>query len=152
MTSLRLLVFWNRCRMCGHEFRTVSDSANGGFRVLLSTQSHLPALVDCSNDPAFTEVSRLVAEELPPATPLARQLDVFDYAFGKICDLAPDGSNYEMTGTTRCLRCGSDAVSFGPTEPAEYSTEELPRVTHTRWDNLMPDQKRKTISQLIQHL
>jgi len=141
----RFLLFWARCRSCGHEWKTLSDPGDGRYRILLGGANNSVGYVDTIEDSAFSEVYRLVEQALGPDTPLADRLDAFDGVFGLICDMNPDGSHFDMSGKRRCIRCGSTSVDFGPTEPPEYAELIPVQVTHERWDNLTEKQKHKEI-------
>ena len=148
MSLLRFPLFWIECRNCGYRSHTLSDPGDGRFRLLLSKHTHEAALVDCDDDSAFTEICKLVSELVPVGTPLHKKLQTVDYVFGKICDKGPDGSSYDMTGARECSKCGSRDVEFGPTDPPEYSEDELARVTHTQWDSMTEDQRRRLVLKL----
>jgi len=149
IASAKFLLFWVRCRSCGYEYQTLSDPGDGRYRLLLSSRTGRPALVDTLEDPAFSEVYRFVEEVLPARLSTAQKSEIFDQVFGLICDPDCDGSHYDMSGKRRCTRCGSTLVDFGPTNPPQYS-EVIPQlVTHKHWDTLTEQRKQKEILKLV---
>lgn len=146
----KYLIFWNRCKKCGYEFETLSDPSDYSIRLLLSVKTQKPAIVMCDIDPAFKEIYKMVEEYfLPKGYPSIQIAEIFDEIFGKICDLAPDGSSYDMSGRRRCIKCKSDNIDYGPTEPPVYREEVLPKVSHTSWDNYTYNEKAVLVEQLI---
>ena len=147
---MKLRLFWNKCKNCGARFDTLSDPGVYSFRLLLSEKEHRPALVKCDDDPAFSEIYQIVTQLLKPKGLTALQVATrFDEIFGYICDLAPDGSHYNMSGKKNCPKCSSEDIDFGPYDPEIY-TEDFPiEVTHRNWDLLNESDKRIEIERLL---
>lgn len=146
----KYLLFYNKCKKCDYEFETLSDPGNYVSRLLLSRKTYEPAIVMCDLDPAFKEVYKIVEEYLlPKGYSSIKIAEIFDGVFGKVCDTAADGSSYDMSGRRRCLKCESDEIAYGPTDPPVYREEVLPEVTHKIWDNFNANEKRQLIEQLI---
>ena len=147
---MRFLIFWNKCKNCDHAFNTLSDPGRYDLRLLLSEKTHQPAIVKVDADPAFSECYRIVQEYFKPKGYTAlKTAKSFNAVFGKICERAPDGSIYNMTGKPRCQNCGSYDMSFGPYEPAVYEDHDPPEVSHKIWDNMHREEKEKLIKDLL---
>lgn len=148
-----MLLFKGICEACGARFEFVSDSVDG-FRLLRSKNNLLPAKVLYFEDIVFDEVYSLVKQRYQNSG--LTELEIakrFDCVFGKICDLAPDGSVYDMSGKVYCPKCHSDNTDYGPTSPPKYvDEEEIPNVTHRQWDALDPEQKKLTVENLLKEI
>jgi hypothetical protein len=146
----RFLVFFYACNRCRHTFQTLSDPGDEGIRLLFSEKTNIPACVSCDFDPAFPEVQELLRTVLGPKELSTIQFArLFDSLFGDICDLAPDGSKFNMTGKRKCPQCGSNDLSFGPSVPPVYEETDIPSVRHTKWDASDLNEKRNWISSLL---
>lgn len=150
----RIEIFWGKCKKCNAKFEVYADGAlDYGSRLLESYKNHQLAKAVHGLDPAFEEISGLVRDFLRPLGFSEIQMTrKFDEVFGKICDPAPDGSFYDMSGKVTCLVCQSDSVSWGPSDPPIFRDIELPHVTHKKWDALNLEQKRKTVEELLKKL
>jgi predicted Zn-ribbon and HTH transcriptional regulator len=150
---MKFLIFWNKCKKCGFSFETLSDPGLYSFRLLLSEKAQCPAIVKCDDDPAFSEVYEIVERLLKNKGFKAIQIaNIFDKIFGYICDRAPNGSRYNMTGEKNCPHCGSDDIDFGPYDPEVYREENPPEITHVQWDKLDRRSKEKEIELRIKSL
>ncbi len=150
---MKFLIFWNKCKKCGFTFETLSDPGLYSFRLLLSEKKQQPAIVKCDDDKAFSEVYQIVKRLLKPkGYNDIRIANRFDQIFGDICDLAPDGSRYNMTGEKNCPTCGSNDIDFGPYDPEVYREENPPEITHDQWDILDDHSKEKEIERHIKSL
>jgi hypothetical protein len=148
---MKKLLFEGYCSSCDNHIEFISDDgppARG--RVLLSIKSLQPAVIYYYEDPVYDEVASIVDDLLKDRR--MSQLEVakkFNQVFGEICDLAPDSSKYSMSGKHYCPSCGSKLTSWGPSDPPRSCEVEIPRVTHTKWDTLDQDQKRRWIQELL---
>ncbi len=150
---MKFLIFWNKCKKCDFTFDTLSDPGLYSFRLLLSEKKQQPAIVQCDDDNAFSEVYQVVKRLLKPKGYNEIKIaDRFDRIFGDICDLAPDGSRYNMTGKKTCPNCGSNDFDFGPYDPEVYREENPPEITHDQWDILDDHSKEKEIERRIRSL
>ncbi len=150
---MKFSIFWNKCNECGFSFETLSDPGLYSFRLLLSEKEHRPAIIKCDNDPAFSEVYEIVERLLKnKGYKTIQRAGIFNKVFGYICDRAPDGSRYNMSGERKCPNCGSVDVSHGPYNPAVYQEENPPDVTHDQWDILDDHSKEKEIERRIRSL
>lgn len=144
----KLLMFWNKCSTCGESFTTPSDPNDYSVRILLSRATHSPAWVDCDSR-FFKEVSQIVDEVLTESTPVTKRAEAFDNVFGDICDLADDGTCYDMSGKRFCPLCGSEVRAYGPATPPRYLLTSPTQVSHKKWDSLSACQKKKWIAALM---
>jgi hypothetical protein len=150
---MKFLIFWNKCNKCGFSFETLSDPGLYSFRLLLSEKEQHPAIVKCDDDPAFSEVYLIVDRLLKNKGYKTIQIaNIFDKIFGGICDRAPDGSRYNMTGEKNCPNCSSKDIDFGPFDPEVYREESPPEITHNQWDILDDRNKEKEIERRIKSL
>jgi hypothetical protein len=144
-------LFWCKCRQCGREFDSLTDVSWDEIRLLLSKKDRLPAIVICNEDPVFEEIWQIVKDVLYPQELFDSELATrFNQVFGELCDLAPDGSLYDMSGKFLCLNCGSSSVDYGPTDPPLFKEVDAPVVTHRHWDRLVMDQKVARIKSLLE--
>ncbi len=151
--KIKLEVFWAKCRDCETNFEVFAGTQLYGTRILRSKNTCKHAVVVCDSDPAFDEVSELVRgllkyKNIPPY----KKGEMFDQIFGKICDPAPDGSSYDMSGRIWCPKCHKSNVSYGPNEPPQSREVDLDEVTHKKWNSLQPNQKVQRIKELLSQL
>lgn len=147
---MKFLLFWNKCKKCGERFDTLSDPGLYSSRLLLSEKEHQPAIVKCDEDPAFTEIYQILTKILKPKGFTTIHIaNLFDQVFGDVCDPAPDGSRYNMSGKRKCPRCASDDIDFGPYDPEIYTEESPPEATHKHWDLLKDSEKHREIERLL---
>ncbi len=151
--NMLIPVFWAKCLKCKASFEFIADDADG-MRILRSRKELIPAKVSWLNDTVFDEVGDIVEEyyiksNLDPIE-IARK---FSHVFGRICDKAPDGSQYDMTGFLICPLCSNTFIDYGPFDPPKFIKEdEVPDVTHGKWDGMTDKEKRKTVYEILADL
>lgn len=149
----KYLILLNKCKKCGVVFETLSDPGDYSTRLLLSEKTYQAAIVLCDKDPAFKEVYKIVKKYLVKKVSTAIEAaEMFDDVFGRICDKAPDGSNYNMTGKRKCPKCQSIDIEYGPTDPPVYRAEQLREVTHMGWDRLSIYEKEVIVKGTIEKI
>ena len=135
---------------CGFEIETISGKNDYVSRLLLSERTFQPAIVMCDEDKSFQDVYSMVKSAVKSLNLTPIQIaNIFDNIYTEVCDLAPDGSKYNMSGDWNCPKCGSRPLHYGPTNPPKYVEANPPAVTHSRWDSLNEEEKLKLIRQLI---
>ena len=76
-------------------------------------------------------------------------------AFDVVCDPDTDGSPFLLGGNPLCTQCGSQECELvGASEGPDAVTVDVlvPHVTHDRWLNMTPAQKRDAVAQRLQEL
>ncbi|MBC7251961.1 MAG: hypothetical protein H5T62_16990 [Anaerolineae bacterium] len=137
---------WRFTAVCinGHEFcfHRFSDFHYGDLTIRTANQSEL-ALVE-TDDPVFNEVGSIIDELLVAAWGNKNRSDwCFDQVFPIVCDPAPSGLRYSFAEEVRCPVCNSThLVRYGPGEPPQVDTVELPVVTYNAWQQLSYEEKR----------
>ena len=141
-------MFVAKCTKCGNTFEFPSDVTLHGMRLLLSKKAHLPAVVICDEDQAFNDIWLLVKKCLYNRELLDSQVArEFNKVFGELCDLAPDNSQYDMSGKVYCSTCGSEC-DYAPTDSPVFTELNVEHVSHRSWDNLTEAQKLASIKGL----
>ena len=144
-------LFWCECNSCGHRFDVQVGPERYEAVVLRSQGSNSPAKLIPREDPMFIEVGNLVRDLLSATVKGAIDRSrYFDFIFGELCDPAPDGTPYDITGRVWCPRCHRRAALGGPHDPPNFATEEIPDVLHTHWDGLSPLQRRERVRELLE--
>ena len=122
------------CGNCGNTF-DAPDAQEYGVFILRSKGTGEPAVLHALNDPVYEEVDRLLrslgayggTDELGQAETLQR-------AFGVACDLAGDGTCYEIGAMPSCPVCQARVMaSWEPTGKPLPPSSSLQVVTHNRW-------------------
>lgn len=143
-------MLWGKCRSCGAEFEMIGESVLEDGLILLSEKTLYPAQIKWNKDPFFYEVGKIVDEIAKHKGYSPGKLgDVFQKIFGQLCDLAPDGSQYNMTEVTHCPYCASNQVDWGPFEPPIVKELEIEDVPHTIWDELTKEEKVAKVKHLL---
>ena len=134
-TSLSRVVRWNvRCLEFQHRSITYVLAADSYGRLLgRTTKNELAEFSSWTNSAVFEEAEQLVARALGRRQGIS---DCFRRILGVVCDPSPSGEQYRFTGDFQCLVCGSTNVEYGPDDPPQFETIELPLGTHYRWDQL----------------
>jgi len=151
----RLLVdLWRFTGICinGHNFITHDfPDFHYGSGIIRTADPHDLALVEAIGDPVFEEVGAIVEDLLTAAGKRNWLGHCFERVFGIACDPAPSGQRYSLTEKVRCPICGStDLVRYGPGEPPQVDTVELPVVTYSAWQQLSYEEKREKIREALQ--
>lgn len=135
----------------GHPFEAplLGDSQYGEF--LLWSANGAVAYLNSFKDSTFDEVEREVLSIAPALSknPL-KAADVVQRIFGRVvCDPDSSGQPFEIGAKPRCPLCAASVVSWEPTYPAKVAELDIPAVTHTEWDQLMPAEKTLALTQAI---
>lgn len=134
---------------CGFKIETISGRNDYVSRLLLSERTFQPAIVMCDEDQSFQEVYSMVKRTVKTLNLTATQIvKIFNNIYTEICDLAPDGSKYNMSGDWRCPNCNS-VLHYGPTNPPKYVEADPVTITHMEWDGLSSDERMKLIRKLV---
>lgn len=144
-------LFWCECDHCGLRFDKHVGPERYMAVVLISQGSCSAAKLMPREDPMFDEVGALVNELLSGKVKSdVDRAEHFDFIFGELCDLAPDGTPYDISGRVWCPRCHRRAALGGPHDPPMFATVELPDVPHTHWDGLSPERRRERVRELLE--
>jgi hypothetical protein len=140
---------WRFTGICvnGHNFVThqFPDFQYGEGLIRTSDPRDL-AFVQAVDDPIFEEIASIVKDLVTAAGKKNWYANCFDQVFGIACDPAPSGQRYSLTEKVHCSVCGStELISYGPGEPPQVDTIELPHVTYAAWQQLSHDEKRERL-------
>jgi len=143
------MVRWNtRCLNNGHESVTYGPAGGmGGYGSWLGrTPAGEICEIDLFSDPLFEDVNSIVKLlRASDATVDEATRDVLGFA----CDPSPAGQNYTFRYTVCCPICGSEEVRYGPDDPAVVEFRRVPRVTHSKWDSIDPEQRVELVKRTL---
>ena len=143
MRQFELQVFWNECAQCGLRFETLGLRGDDRPFIYDDGKGTLQYL-DPFSDPVWREARALMESAIGGPVADFDQAAVFHRLMAETVDPpeggAPFGSAWEQSP---CPRCGSrKRKAFGPIEPPQFRSMDLPAVSHSRWNALAPDEKR----------
>jgi hypothetical protein len=148
---MHLQLFRYGCPECGDSFELpeVPDGSYGVF-LMRSEGGHTISL-NAVETPEYLEVGDLLKAH-PKLTVLDdfRIADLLQKLFGIACDLAPDGTQYQINRDPICPVCGSKAgKSWESVEPPQYVRDELSRATHRLWNGLSAQGKQLVVDSAV---
>jgi hypothetical protein len=131
------------CAECRHAFTApgLPDMSYGQF-LLTSTKEGLTGYCNALADRVFYEVSFMARRRPTTATFSESECaDLVQTMFNAACDLAPDGSPYNIHGGPKCPKCGARRWASCDDRSRQPWPEPLPDVTHDLWNSLTLRQK-----------
>jgi hypothetical protein len=140
---MNIACFKYSCSSCGHNFYApaLSDFSYGEF-LFSSRNGKYYAHLDAIGNPVVNEVEAFLKKN----NPLASANDLVSRlwtCFPRACDLAPDGTQFEI-GINKCPQCGGhNTLVLEISE--KHGSAEVPALTHKGWSLLSEDQKRSKV-------
>ena len=146
--SLSRVVRWNvHCLEFQHRSLTYVLAGDTYGRLLgRTTKNELAEFNSWTDSIAFEEAEQLVSRALGRRQGIS---DCFRRVLGVLCDPSPSGEKYRFTGRFQCPVCGSANVEYGPDDPPQFETIELPHVTHYRWNQLSDLRRSELIEEAL---
>lgn len=146
---MKTLKFNYCCAKCGMMFFApgVSDFSYGEF--VMNTDSGKSALLHAVSDSVYQEVCDIVSS-LPEISQKSdtEKSEIIQSVFSVACDVSTDNEKYKIGLKPKCPSCGShDMASWEIATPQGYI--ELEHVSHTYWNSLTSDDKKKLIGSFI---
>jgi hypothetical protein len=122
------VIIWN-VTSHDHGQRSTTYALTGdGYGYLLGrTSANELVLFNTWEDLFFDQISNTVEELLKD---YRGTLNCFGLVLGIACDPAPSGNRYDFSGKIWCPLCGSENVDYGPKDPSEFTSIDLPVATH----------------------
>jgi len=148
------VALWRFTGMCvnGHDFVTHQfPDAQYGEGLIRTSDPRDLALVQAVDDPIFEEIASIVKDFVTAAGKKNWYANCFEQVFGIACDLAPSGQSYSLAEKVRCPTCGSTELArYGPGEPPQVDTVELPCVTYNAWQQLSYGERKERLRIALQ--
>jgi hypothetical protein len=147
---MKLQLYRYTCRDCQKYFKVPELPVDPYGEFLLTSETGDVAYLN-ADVKEFSEISELVDQnKRVKKMDEDKRADIFHEIYVYICDLALDGSRYDMLRLPLCPYCHSNKnLSWMPTYPAEYVYEEVKALPHHRWNQLTEDEKKELIDNEI---
>ncbi|CAN5273902.1 hypothetical protein BH10PSE19_BH10PSE19_09640 [soil metagenome] len=150
---MKLQLYTYKCKNCDNTFEAAELPGEPYGEFLLRSNDDVTYLMALDSN-EFKEFFQIL-ESLPQL----KGLDRMEYAkimhkiFGVACDLALDGTMYQITNSPRCPHCKShNMASWMPSNPPALVDEEVKMVTYKHWDKLSYDEKKELINNALKML
>lgn len=122
-----------------------------GRSIIRTADSQEMALVNSIDDPIYEEIGTSVEDLLVAEGKQAWVGPCFHQVFGSACDPAPSGREYSFKEKPHCPVCvTTELVRYGPGEPPQIDTIELPSVTYHAWQQLSREEKYERLRLALQ--
>jgi hypothetical protein len=150
---MKPILYNYRCESCDFTFKVPEITEAYGEFIMHSDKTNESVYLSGFDDKVFTEVIKLYENnEIVKNTGRVYDAELFQSIFSVSCDLADDGGQYQIRIMPLCPNCGSRKMaSWGPTNPAEYSKEDIKPVTHEKWSKLTDIEKQDLIDKAIEN-
>jgi hypothetical protein len=137
-----LVIYKYTCARCGSTFDVPSPIGYGDF-MMRSKGTGAPVTLAAIDDPVFAEVDQLLGSLNAYRGAAERaQADILHRAFSVACDVADDGTEYEIDAKPSCPVCHSrEMASWSPTGDLWPESRPVPAVTHHAWERLTEAEK-----------
>ena len=146
---MKSLLYIYKCKKCGTAFKAPTSDSYGEF-VMRSEHGELVYLFAIKSD-VYLAVGKMIDDN-----PKVKSLDEMDRAtilqeiFGIACDLASDGTRYQITNPPICPNCQSNKMaSWTSTYPSEFVDEPVKSVTHLSWNKLTDEEKNELVNEAV---
>lgn len=145
------ILFRYHCGSCDFTFKVPELSEAYGEFIMRSNKTDDSVYLNSFDDMVFDEVANLFkTNEVVKNTHKLDDADFFQSIFSISCDLASDGSQYQIGLMPVCPNCGSrNMISWGPTNPPEFLAEEMKTVKHECWNKLTDEEKRNLLNEAV---
>lgn len=150
-STKQLILYHYRCGCCDFTFKVPELPEVYGEFIMRSNKANDSVYLNSFNDKVFDEVEYLFkTNEMVKNTDRLNDPDFFQSIFSISCDLASDGSQYQIGLMPVCPNCDSrDMASWGPTNPPEFLAEDIKSVKHEYWNKLTDEEKRDLLNEAI---
>ena len=142
------------CTACSETFKARNLPKNHYAEFLMRTKTGKIAYLFAIDDEIFSSLKSKF-ENMPTLKKIdiSTRVAVLHQIFGITCDLASDGTGYNIGAKPVCPNCGStDMYSWEPIYPAEIFEIDVPHVTHERWNKLSNIEKQSQIKEAIERV
>ena len=146
---MKSLLYTYKCKKCGTAFKAPTSDSYGEF-VMRSEHGELVYLSAIESE-VYLAVGKMIDDN-----PKLKSLDEMDRAtilqeiFGIACDLASDGTRYQITNPPICPNCQSNKMaSWTPTYPPELVNEPVKSATHVSWNKLTDKEKNVLVDNAV---
>jgi len=146
---MELFLYIYKCKKCGVAFKVPDSDTYGEF---LMTSEHGELVYLC----AIKSDVYLAVGDMIDANPKLKNLDEMDRAtilqeiFGIACDLASDGTRYQINNPPICPNCQSNKMtSWTPTYPPEFVDEPVKSATYVSWNKLTDEERSSLVDDAI---
>lgn len=147
---MKLQLYTYKCGNCHSSFRVPELPGEPYGEFLLRSNDDVAYLMALDSK-EFKEFSQIL-ESLPQLKGIDRvgYAKIMHKIFGVACDLALDGTMYQITNSPRCPHCMShDISSWLPSNPPELVDVEVKMVTHKHWNKLSYVEKEELINNAL---
>lgn len=135
-----------KCENCNYEFKINQLPGQSYGEFLMRSETGKKAFLSAINDLVFDEVSAIVeSNSLLKKYNEDDRITIFQNVFRAACDLAEDGSQYEIYPKHTCPDCHSQNLSYEEKYPLELVDEIFGPITHSYWNSLDAEHKEKII-------
>lgn len=152
---MKPLLYNHHCENCDKTFKAPELPERYGEFILHSNDINDSVYLNAFEDQVFNEVKELYKknENVKKKNKLS-DTKLFQSIFSISCDLAADGSQYQIGFIEICPNCSSGSItSWSPTDPPEFLSEDIKSVTHNLWNKLSEEKKVDLINKsVINHL
>ena len=148
---MKQMLYNFRCDSCGSRFKAPEiTEVYGGF-IMRSNHINDSVYLNSLDDKVFDEMETLFkSNEIVKNNGRLNDTDLFQSLFSISCDLASDGSQYQIGLFPICPNCGSrNMASWGRTHPLELTEEDMEPVKHENWNKLTDMEKRNLFNEAI---
>ncbi len=140
-----------RCGCCEFVFKSPELTETYGVFIMHSNKVDDSVYLHSFDDKVFNEVDNLFKEnEIIKNTNRLNDSDFFQSVFSISCDLAKDGSQYQIDAFPGCPSCGSrNMASWSRTTPTEFVAKDILPVKHECWNKLTGEEKKYLFNEAV---
>ncbi len=134
------------CGSCGIFFKAPHCWAYGDF-MMRSKGSGAPAILHTLGNGVYAEVDQLLQSIGAYEDHKSDRVEILQRVFGVACDLAEDGTEFEMNAMPACPVCHSRKMAAWDTSTGAPLPQDrtVPVVMHHRWEQLDQAAKRNLL-------
>lgn len=154
---MKLILYQYKCENCGTLFMAPELPGEHYGEFILRSENGFPAYLMAIDSKIFKTINNMLKKNIKLINiNHIDQANVLHSVFSIACDLAPDGSPYQIGRFPICPHCKLTKIaSWEPTNPPVFLDEEIKSVSHASWNKLTDEEQIALIDgavdKLIQH-